>query len=199
MNISVVNTGTTNIASIVSALRRCGGRVQVVDKCQEVDDAERLVLPGVGTFGAAMEHLHKCGIINSLRSRVKMGIPTLAICLGFQLLYQSSEESPNESGLAVINGRVERFNRNVKVPHLGWNFVRPGDGSAYLQEGYAYFAHSYRVTEKREGWLGTLATYDGEFLAAVEKGRVLACQFHPELSGAWGLALLKRWIVQNEG
>ena len=97
-------------------------------------------------------------------------------------------------GLGLLPARATRFSRGVRVPQLGWNLVRPRPGCRLLQEGHAYFANSYKLDAVPDGWQGALAEHGGAFVAAVERGAVLACQFHPELSGAWGLALLRRWL-----
>jgi imidazole glycerol phosphate synthase glutamine amidotransferase subunit len=114
-----------------------------------------------------------------------------------QMLCAGSEESPGVGGLGVIDATVRRFPDTVRVPQLGWNLVRPVAGCRYLETGYAYFANSYRIGSIPEGWLGAVSDHGGAFVSALESGGVLGCQFHPELSGAWGQALLKRWFETN--
>jgi imidazole glycerol phosphate synthase glutamine amidotransferase subunit len=130
-----------------------------------------------------------------MRERIDAGRPTLAICLGFQLLFEGSEESPGVEGLGVVPGRIERFNESVRVPQFGWNRVIPATESAMVRSGYAYLANSYRAGAPVPGWACAMADHGGPFVAAMERGPVLACQFHPELSGRWGLDLLGRWIA----
>jgi imidazole glycerol phosphate synthase glutamine amidotransferase subunit len=128
-----------------------------------------------------------------LTDRIKGGRPTLAICLGMQLLCASSEENPDSKGLGIVPGTVTRFAPDLRVPQLGWNMVQP-DGVTSLEAGWAYFANSYKVPSLPEGWSGAITDYGGSFVSAMERGAVLACQFHPELSGAWGSSLLRRWL-----
>ncbi len=198
VEVVVVRTGTANLASVLAGLRRVGATPRVSDERAVVAAAERLVLPGVGAFGAAMERLTACGLVGVLTERVWTGRPTLAVCLGLQLLGTGSEESPGVPGLGVLSAAVTRFGEGVRVPQLGWNRVLPERGCRLLAEGYAYFANSYRFTAAPPGWSAAWAEYGGRFVAALERGPVLACQFHPELSGAWGLALLRRWLAAAE-
>ena len=156
------------------------------------------MLPGVGAFGAAMQRLVAAGLVDVLAERVRAGRPLLAICLGLQLLCESSAESPGVRGLGVVPGRVTRFDTGLRVPQLGWNFIKPEPACSLLTSGHAYFANSYRLTDTPAGWSAASAEYGGPFVAAFERGSVLACQFHPELSGRWGLQLLRRWLEIGE-
>ena len=193
-NVVVLRTGVANLASVLVGLRRAGACVTVSDEAREVTTARRLVLPGVGSFEAALSQLRRRGLVEPLVERIRAGRPTLAICLGLQLLGAGSEESPAVAGLGVFNERATRFGSGVRVPQLGWNAVRPDAGETWLEPGYAYFANSYRFVERPTGWQVAWAEHGGRFVAALRRGAVLACQFHPELSGAWGLALLRRWL-----
>jgi len=189
----VVETGAANTASVMAALDRlgaCGVRAADPDA---VRGADRVVLPGVGAFGPAMDRLVSTGQAEALIERIQADRPTLSICLGFQLLFRSSEESPGVAGLSVIDASISAFSEDVLVPQMGWNQVRPGRGST-LQPGWAYFANSFKADALPSDWGITLATHGRPFVAAAERGGVLACQFHPELSGAWGKTLLERWL-----
>lgn len=191
---AVVDTGTANLASMLAALRRIGLSPELTQSAAVIADAERVVLPGVGAFGAAMERLHELALVEALRERVREGRPFLAVCLGLQLLAAQSDETPGVAGLGVFaDVVVGRFDKAPIVPQLGWNRVRPHADCQLISEGYAYFANSYRLTEVPPGWLGAFAEHGESFVAALEKGPMLACQFHPELSGAWGEDLLARW------
>jgi imidazole glycerol phosphate synthase glutamine amidotransferase subunit len=191
----VVRTGTANIASIVAGLERAGAAPRVTEDAAEVAAAERLVLPGVGTFGAAMERVAAHGLGEPLRARLAAGRPTLCICVGLQLLAVASDESPGARGLAVVPGTVRRFaGAGLRVPQLGWNRVTADPGCRLLAGGHAYFANSYRLDEAPDGWLVARAEHGGPFVAGLERGAVLACQFHPELSGPFGLGVLRRWL-----
>lgn len=190
----VVPTGTANIASVVAGLQRAGAAATVTEDRRAVEQAERVVLPGVGTFGAAMATLDTDMLRGPLYERVHAGRPTLAICVGLQLLCRRSEESPEAHGMGAVRGRVTRFQGVPRVPQLGWNRVTPSEGCRFVEAGYAYFAHSYRLESAPPDWEVATADYGGPFVAAMERGDVLACQFHPELSSDWGQALLKRWL-----
>lgn len=194
VKVSIVPTGTANLASIVAAFRRLGTRPVIARGPDEMSSAGRVVLPGVGSFGAAMAELDRTGMRESLLGRLDEGRPTLAVCVGMQILAKGSEESAGAAGLGLLDLNVGRFTGPVRVPQMGWNRVRPDPGLRYLDEGWAYFANSYRLDEVPEGWAAAWADHDGEFVAAMERGDVLACQFHPELSGPWGSAVLNRWL-----
>lgn len=200
--ILVVATGTANTASVLAGLRRAGGAPYLSDDAGAIEDARVLVLPGVGTLRAAMAGLAARGLVDALARRVRAGRATLAVCLGLQLLCEESEESPGASGLGVVAARIERLAGAVRVPHMGWNEVAPaGDPPVpgLVEPGFAYFANSYRLATAPPGWRASFVDYGGRWVAALERGDVLACQFHPELSGGWGTALLARWIARAEG
>jgi len=190
----VVPTGVANVASVVAGVRRAGGRPRCSDVPGEVEQASHVVLPGVGTFAAAMERLGQSGLGDVLGERIRAGRRTLAICLGLQVLCGESEESPGVRGLGVVEGALRRFPETVRVPQLGWNRIEPGAGCRLLEGGHVYFANSYRLERAPDGWEFALADHGGRFVAAIERGGVLACQFHPELSGPLGARLLRRWI-----
>jgi imidazole glycerol phosphate synthase glutamine amidotransferase subunit len=192
--VTVVRTGLANLASITAGLERAGAEVTVTAVPQEVTAADRLVLPGVGAFGAAMALIERSGLREALLARLRDDRPVLAVCLGMQLLGQGSEESPDVDGLGVVAAGARLFPEEVRVPQLGWNLVR-AEGSGLLEEGWAYFANSYRWTDPPPGWRSATADHGGPFVAGVERGAMLACQFHPELSGRWGARLLERWLA----
>ncbi len=193
--VAVVSTGTANLASVLAALQRLGARPRIVDRAEEIETAERVVLPGVGSFGAAMERLRSRELDAPLVSRVREGRATLAICLGMQLFAAASEEGPDARGLAIFPGVVQRFPPTVRVPQLGWNVIEPDGESIYLRPGWAYFANGYKLAAVPDGWRVAVADHGGRFVAACERAGVLACQFHPELSGSFGAAILERWLA----
>ncbi len=194
----IVRTGTANLASVVAALSRAGANPRVADDPAVVASAARVVLPGVGAFAAAMEHLDQRGLVAPLAERIRGGRPTLAICLGLQLLAEGSDESPGTPGLGLIAGRASRFGDSVRVPQLGWNRVDPLPGARLLAPGFAYFANSYCLRALPPGWTGANSRYDVPFVSAIERGAVVGCQFHPELSGTWGASLIRRWLTDTE-
>lgn len=190
----VVPTGTANTASVLAAFRRLGEAPSIARDADEVFRADHVVLPGVGSFGAAMSQVDRVGMRQALQERLAEVRPTLAICVGMQLLSPVSEESEGITGLGHVACTVKRFPETVRVPQLGWNEVTAGPGCRFVGDGWAYFANSYRVDRLPEGWSGATADHGGEFVAAMERGDVLACQFHPELSGAWGSGIIAAWL-----
>lgn len=191
----MIRTGTANLASVAAALGRAGCAVRVSEDPAEAARAPRLVLPGVGAFGPVAARLDELGLRGPLSARIAARRPTLAICLGLQLLAAASEESPGARGLGVLEATATAFADGLRVPHLGWNRVEAGDGCSLLEDGDAYFANSFKLDAVPEGWRGATAEHGGPFVAALERGPVLACQFHPELSGPWGQALIERWLA----
>ncbi|MFG0260598.1 MAG: imidazole glycerol phosphate synthase subunit HisH [Phycisphaerales bacterium JB041] len=192
--VTMIETGIANIASVAAAFGRCGLEVTTTRDAAEARRAELLVLPGVGAFDAGMRSLEQLGMTDVLRERAALDAPLLAVCLGLQLLGRASAESPGAAGLGIVDAEATAFDGAVQAPQMGWNLVRPDGGCTLLTPGYAYFANSFRFATLPAGWHGALADHGGPFVAAIERGKTLACQFHPELSGAWGLTLLRRWI-----
>lgn len=194
----VVKTGVANLASVLSGLRKAGAHAHVSDDPGEVRAARAVVLPGVGAFAAGTASLRARGLDAALVERVREGRPLLAVCLGLQLLLESSEEGPGEVGLAVAPGAARRFDgaAGIRVPQLGWNRVVPSGECQLVEEGYAYFANSYRLVTPPPGFASAMSEHGGPFVAAFERGPLLACQFHPELSGDWGIDLLRRWVAR---
>ena len=190
----VVPTGVANLASVLALCERLGKRVHLARTGGDVEGAKHVILPGVGAFGAAMEALEAGGFAAALRARIAAGRPTLAVCVGMQVLLEGSEESPGVPGLGAVPGQVRRL-RGRPVPQLGWNRVAAPAGARLLDNGWACFAHSYALADPPPGWRSALTEYSGPFVAAIERGHCLATQFHPELSSAWGSALVERWLA----
>ena len=188
----ILPTATANLASVLAAFARLGAPTRVAREPAEVRDAERVVLPGVGTFGATMAGLRAAGLDAAIAERARSGAPVLAMCVGLQVLFEASDESPGE-GLGVLSGRVGRFPPAVRVPQFGWNRIEPEPGCRYLEPGHAYFANSFRILAA-PGCKVARAEHGQSFVAAIERGPLLACQFHPELSGAFGHRLIARWL-----
>lgn len=195
----IIPTGTANTASIVAGLARAGATPTIARDGTQVATAERVVVPGVGSFGAAMTAVDTNGMRSALTERIREGWPTLAVCVGMQLLCAGSEEDPGQPGLAIIDAALTRFDETVRVPHLGWSRVEPERGNRFLTPGWAYYANSYRLVDIPDGWIGATSEYGDRFVAGLERGDVLACQFHPELSAGWGNALLSAWLTATGG
>lgn len=194
----ILRTGTANLASVAAAFNRAGHTARLSQDPSDVENANRLVLPGVGSFAPVAERLDELKLRAPLAERIAIGRPTLAICLGLQLLASASDENPGTRGLGAIPSTITRFADGLRVPHLGWNRVTAGSGCSLLEDGDAYFANSYKLDAVPDGWAGATTEHGGRFVAALELGSVLACQFHPELSGAWGQALIERWVSAAE-
>lgn len=197
----IIPTGIANLASVEAGLRRAGAQVRTSRDPAELSAAAAVVLPGVGAFDAGLEGLRALpGMAEALAERIAADRPTLAVCLGLQLLLHGSEESPTGArGLGIVPGRATRFPDSVRVPQLGWNLVEADPACRLLGTGgYAYFANSYRLAEIPAGFACGLADHGGRFVAALERGNLLACQFHPELSGRYGAALLRRFVERAQ-
>jgi len=192
--IDLVDIGGGNIGSV----RRCLNRLEVpfraVGADNPPDGSRPLILPGVGAFGAVMNHLRDIGLDDVVRKLVKGGTPYLGICIGMQILFDSSEESEGIPGLGLIPGTVVRF-KSPKVPQIGWNFIESDNGaSSSWPSGYVYFVNSYFPKPDEERAILYKSNYAGPFCAAVQTGNITAFQFHPEKSGEFGEVLLKRWL-----
>ena len=194
-NVTIVRTGAANLASVVAAIERLGRSVQITDNAFAVRSAKRVVLPGVGAFGPVAERLRENGMGAALRYRVDNDLPTLAVCLGLHLLALGSEEGAGVEGLGLLQVKASRYSSTVVVPQLGWNSIVADSDCSLLRDGAAYFANSYRLIDHPPGWNVAWSDHGGSFVAAVEKGSVLGCQFHPELSGTWGQELIERWLM----
>jgi cyclase len=198
--VAIAATGAANLASVLAGFARAGAEARLVAAPKEILDAEFAVLPGVGAFGPAMAKLAAGGFDRAFVERVRSGRPTLGICLGMQLFCASSEEAPGVAGLGIVGAGVRRFDDGLALPQLGWNRLTcESDGPSCLSPGWAYFANSFRLAEVPPGFRAWKARYGEDFVAALEglgPGRegLLLCQFHPELSGPWGLRLLRRWL-----
>ena len=196
--VAVADTGRCNLASMMAALQRNGADAYVCADPQGIVDADYAVLPGVGAFGPVAERLRASGLGPAFATRIRAEKPTLAVCLGMQLVFEASEESPGEPGIGALPGTFKAFGPEVRSPLFGWNLVS-GAGPFLSEPGWAYFAHSYRLEDVPPGWKAASSEYGGSYASALEKGPMLLCQFHPELSGDWGGRLLARWLGTEPG
>jgi len=192
----IVNTGIANTASLISGFERLEAHASLSFDPEVILNASFVVLPGVSAFGACMEEITKKDLVDSLRDRIKKEKPILCVCAGLQLLFEKSEESPGVKGLSIFAGHVKRFPTSVKAPQLGWNEIEAAPECKFLKSGYVYFANSYCVSSAPAGFAAARADYGIKFIAGFEKGNLLACQFHPELSGPLGLEIIKAWLRQ---
>lgn len=198
--IAIVSAGLGNIASVRNMIAKAGAEAAVVATPDGLRDAAKILLPGVGSYDAGMAALEQGGMVRAIREAAERGAPILGICLGMQLLFHRSEEG-RMPGLGLINGRVERFrppDPSLKIPHVGWNVVKPVRDSALFDKGGEeqrfYHVHSYHAVCDDPGDVTALTDYGYDFACAVQHGNVLGVQFHPEKSHRFGIALMKRFI-----
>ncbi|XP_050367648.1 imidazole glycerol phosphate synthase hisHF, chloroplastic [Argentina anserina] len=202
--VTLLDYGAGNVRSVRNAIRRLGFQVKDVQTAKDILNADRLIFPGVGAFAAAMDVLSKDGLAEALIEYIENDRPFLGICLGLQLLFESSEEKGHVSGLGLIPGVVGRFDSSngVRVPHIGWNALQIKKDSSILDDvgtRHVYFVHSYRAmpSDDNKEWVSSTCNYGDNFIASVRRGNVHAVQFHPEKSGDVGLSVLRRFLYPN--
>ena len=204
MNVTLLDYGAGNVRSVRNAIRALGFSVIDVTRPADILAADKLIFPGVGSFGSAMQRLHQCGYVEPLLAYLKADRPFLGICLGLQTLFEGSEEALGVQGLGLIKGQVRRFAAaGLSVPQIGWNGInlrKPSGLFNDYQGEKLYFVHSYRAMaqEDDQEWVLTTTDYGEEFVSAVQKGNVAACQFHPEKSGRAGLAILNNFLTATD-
>lgn len=191
--VAIADSGVANLASIRSAFSSLGIETRVTADPAEFTTAPFGVVPGVGAFGAGMVALSASGLDEAIKERARLGQPLLAVCLGMQLLGTGSEENPGVEGLGIIDESFVALAGSMRLPHLGWNRVEAAAGGL-LGSGDAAFANTYCLPRMPDGWVGAWTDYGTRFVSAVQRGRLLATQFHPELSGQFGMDLLRRWL-----
>ncbi len=201
--VALLDYGAGNVRSIRNAIKRLGYSVKDVSSSKDILRAKKLIFPGVGSFGNAMERLEEYGYVEAIKEYIRSDRPFLGICLGLQTLFEGSEEAPGIPGLGIIKGFIKKFDsEKVSVPHIGWNGIKIKKTSR-LFSGYKgeklYFVHSYRAVPNKENseWILSTTDYGGEFISAVQKGNVVAVQFHPEKSGEAGLRILRNFLESN--
>ncbi len=198
--IAIIDYDAGNIKSVEKAILSLGEEVVITRDAQEILSAEGVILPGVGAFGDAMSKLHSFKLVDTIKQCVKQGTPFLGICLGLQLLFESSEESPGVEGLHILDGKIVRIPEEpgLKIPHIGWNDLSyPNKGRLFEgieEHSYVYFVHSYYLQAKDEKIVTGTTEYGTLIHASVEKDNVFACQFHPEKSSGVGLKILENFI-----
>ncbi len=200
MKIALIDYGSGNLRSVQKALEACGAQALLASDAVELDNADALVVPGVGAFGDCASNLAKTGLWNPIKTWIREGRPYLGICLGYQLLFDSSEESPGVEGLGVFEGTVKRFPvGSGKVPHMGWNTLDVKNPSAGLYRGLAmppsvYFVHSFYPAPADNSLISATCDYVVPFAASISSGKLHATQFHPEKSQHVGLAVLTNFL-----
>jgi imidazole glycerol-phosphate synthase subunit HisH len=199
--IAIIDYGMGNLRSAQRGLEKVGAQVRVIQSPRELSGARGLVLPGDGAFGRAIENLRFAGWIEPLCKAAAEGIPFFGICVGMQLLFESSEEMGQHRGLGIFAGSVKRFTGNLKVPHMGWNQIRRAKTNAdssllrgVADGGYCYFVHSYYCAPGDASISAATTDYGIEFASIVERGNIFGTQFHPEKSQTTGLKILENFV-----
>ena len=197
--IAIIDYDAGNLKSVEKALLSLGEETIITRDPKEILSADRAILPGVGSFGDAMHNLHAFGLTGVIREYAASGKPFLGICLGLQLMFESSEESPGVEGLGLLKGRILRIPpcEGLKIPHMGWNSLNIREGARLFQglsqDTYVYFVHSYYLKAEDPAIVAAVTSYSTKIDASVESGNLFACQFHPEKSSAAGLQMLKNF------
>lgn len=198
--IGLIDYDAGNLRSVEKALEALGETPVITRDKDELLKADKVILPGVGSFGDAMGKLEQYGLVDVIHEIVRKGTPLLGICLGLQLLFESSEESPGVKGLSILPGKILRLpdQPGYKIPHMGWNSLDIREGTRLFdgigQGSYVYFVHSYYLKAEDEEIVAASTEYTAHIHAGVEWGNVFACQFHPEKSSAVGLKILKNFV-----
>ncbi len=198
--IGIIDYDAGNIKSVEKALQSLGQETAVTRDPETLLQADKVILPGVGAFGDAMGRLRQYGLEEVIHQIAEKGTPFLGICLGLQLLFDSSEESPGVKGLGLLPGKILRIpdGEGLKIPHMGWNSLEITPGARLFrgipQDSYVYFVHSYYLKAEDPAIVAASAQYGVSIHASVERDNVFACQFHPEKSGEIGLRILKNFI-----
>lgn len=198
--IAIIDYDAGNIKSVEKALLFLGQDVTITRDAQTILAADKVILPGVGSFGDAMEKLHQYGLCEVIHKVVEQRTPFLGICLGMQLLFERSDETPGVKGLGILKGDILRIPDapGLKIPHMGWNSLEfPREGKLFRnlpEESYVYFVHSYYLKAQEEEIVTAVTEYSTHIHASVEKDQIFACQFHPEKSSDVGLQILKNFV-----
>ena len=198
--IAIIDYDAGNIKSVEKALSALSAEAVVTREAEIILRADKVILPGVGSFGDAMDKLHRYGLVSVIKKTIENGTPFLGICLGLQLLFERSDETPGVKGLGILKGEILRIPDcpGLKIPHMGWNSLTfPNEGRLFkgIEEGaYVYFVHSYYLKAADERIVTAATEYGAYIHASIEQGNVFACQFHPEKSSEAGLKILRNFV-----
>ena len=197
--IAIIDYGAGNLQSVKKAFDFIGAESVITDNPEIINACDRILLPGVGSFGDAMDSMAKSGLVETVKQNALSGKPFLGICLGLQLLFEESEESPGVKGLGIFKGKIKKFSSDMglKIPHIGWNSLEIKQKDTLFknvpENSYVYFVHSYYLHAEDEKDIATITNYGIDFHSAVGKNNIFATQFHPEKSGEVGLQILKNF------
>lgn len=187
--IAIIDYGAGNVNSVKKALTYLGKESVITSDHDTILNSEKVILPGVGNFGDVMKELTTRKLDVAIKEVIDSGKPFLGICVGLQVLFEKSEESPDVPGLGILKGNVRKFTKG-KIPQIGWNKIN----SKTIGDGYVYFVNSYYVEPSEKDVMESETDYYINFVSAVKKGNIFATQFHPEKSGKFGLKILKEWL-----
>ncbi len=197
--IAIIDYDAGNLRSVEKALLQLGEDVVITRDKQQLLKADKIILPGVGHFGDAMNKLHQYQLVDVVKEIIAKKTPLLGICLGMQMLFERSEEGGGIEGLSILEGEILRIpdNPGIKIPHMGWNSLAITEGAKLYrgipQDSYVYFVHSFYLKAKNRGDVAATADYSTLIDASIEKDNIFGCQFHPEKSGDVGLTILKNF------
>lgn len=201
MDIVIIDYEMGNLRSVQKAIEKVGGRATISSDPKVIAKASKLILPGVGAFGKAMQNLQKMNLIDVIKSKVKEKTPLLGICLGYQILFEKGFEKGEHQGLGLISGQIELLKtmKDLKVPHMGWNQIKVQNKNSKLfknisAQDYFYFVHSYYSSKVSKEVSAASVNYGSEFVCAIEKDNLFGVQFHPEKSSEAGLKIIKNFI-----
>lgn len=201
--ITIIDYGAGNLMSVKKALDFIGAESEITMDEKKIKSSSHIILPGVGSFGDAMASMEKRGLVESVKEAALSGKPFLGICLGLQLLFENSEESPDARGLGLLEGKITSIPRymGLKVPHIGWNSVSVKRCCELFNdipdESYFYFVHSYYLNGANKAYIAGTSQYGVNIECAIQQGNLCATQFHPEKSGEIGLKLLKNFLAME--
>ncbi len=197
--IAIIDYGAGNLQSVKKALDFIGAESVITDSPEIINSCDKILLPGVGSFGDAMDSMNEKGLCETVKENALSGKPFLGICLGLQLLFEESEESPGVKGLGIFKGKIKKFpnDMGLKIPHIGWNSLEICQKDTLFKDvpenSYVYFVHSYYLHAEEANDVATVTNYGIDFHSAVGKNNIFATQFHPEKSGDVGLQILRNF------
>ena len=194
--IAVINYGGGNLRSVANLLTSLDYDFCITDRSSDILYADKIIFPGQGHFGQSVEAIRAKNLDKTICNAIEKGIPFLGICVGLQVLFENSEEAPNVKGLGILKGSVVKY-KTGKTPQIGWNEIKTHGKNTFLSDDYYYFVNSYYVNPADKNIISSVANYNGEFCASIEKENLAAVQFHPEKSGETGRKAIHNWLIRH--